>query len=241
MGQSSDPLVAENARGLLNAARRRLKLWDISDAQIQRLEKSARVEKALTLASPASGYVSEKMVLAGQKIMAGEMLMVISDLSDVWAEADLYESDAAYVKVGMKAALTLPFLPGKSFPGRISFLNPFLDAASRTLKARLEIANPDLLLKPEMYGDITLTFDFGQRLAVPESAVMRTGERNYVFVDDGAGNLTPVLVQIGIQSGDDLEVISGLNRGDRVVAAANFLVDSESSLKAALQAFGEKK
>ena len=241
MGQSSDPLVAENARGLLNAARRRLKLWDISDAQIQRLEKSARVEKALTLASPASGYVSEKMVLAGQKIMAGEMLMVISDLSDVWAEADLYESDAAYVKVGMKAALTLPFLPGKSFPGRISFLNPFLDAASRTLKARLEIANPDLLLKPEMYGDITLTFDFGQRLAVPESAVMRTGERNYVFVDDGAGNLTPVLVQIGIQSGDDLEVISWLNRGDRVVAAANFLVDSESSLKAALQAFGEKK
>ena len=241
MGQSPDPLAAESGRGLLDAARRRLKLWDISDAQIERLEKSGRVEKALTLAAPASGYVSEKMVLAGQKIMAGEMLMVVADLSDVWAEADIYESDAAYVKVGMQADLTLPFLPGKTFKGRISFLNPFLDAASRTLKARLEIANPDLLLKPEMYGDITLTFDFGQRLAVPESAVMRTGERNYVFVDDGAGSLIPVQVQIGIQSGDDLEIISGLKNGDRVVAAANFLVDSESSLKAALQTFGDKK
>jgi len=199
------------------------------------------VEKALTLAAPASGYVSEKMVLAGQKIMAGEMLMVVADLTDVWAEADLYESDAAYVKVGMEADLTLPFLPGKSFKGRISFLNPFLDAASRTLKARLEIANPDLLLKPEMYGDITLTFDFGERLAIPESAVMRTGERNYVFVAGSDWSLTPVQIQIGIQSGDDLEVISGLNRGDQVVTAANFLVDSESSLKAALQAFAEKK
>lgn len=241
LGQSPDPLAAESGRGLLDAARRRLKLWDISDAQIQRLEKSGRVEKALTLAAPSSGYVSEKMVLAGQKIMAGEMLMVVADLSNVWAEADLYEADAAYVKVGMAAELTLPFLPGRSFKGRISFLNPFLDAASRTLKARLEIANPDLLLKPEMYGEITLTFDFGQRLAIPESAVMRTGERSYVFVDDGAGSLTPMLVKTGVQSGDDVEIISGLKNGDRVVAAANFLVDSESSLKAALQAYtGEK-
>ncbi len=241
MGQSPDPLAAESGRGLLDAARRRLKLWDISDAQVERLEKSGRVEKALILAAPAGGYVSEKMVLAGQKIMAGEILMVVTDLSDVWAEADLYESDAAYVKLGMAAELTLPFLPGKSFPGRISFLNPFLDAASRTLTARLEIANPDLLLKPEMYGDITLTIDLGERLAVPESAVMRTGERNYVFVDDGAGSLTPVQVQTGIQSGNDMEILSGLKRGDRVVAAANFLVDSESSLKAALQAYtGEK-
>lgn len=241
MGQSPDPLVVANARGLLDASRRRLKLWDISDAQIERLEKSGRIEKALTLAAPASGYVSEKMVLAGQKIMAGEMLMVVADLSDVWAEANLYESDAAFVKVGMQADLTLPFLPGKSFTGRISFLNPFLDAASRTLKARLEIANPGLLLKPEMYGDITLTLDFGEKLTIPESAVMRTGERNYVFVDDGAGSLVPTQVQVGIQSGDDLEILSGLKNGDRVVAAANFLVDSESSLKAALQAFGDKK
>jgi RND family efflux transporter MFP subunit len=241
MGQSPDPLAAENGRGLLDAARRRLKLWDISDAQVERLEKSGRVEKALTLAAPAGGYVSEKMVLAGQKIMAGDMLMVIADLSDVWAEADIYEADAAFVKVGMPADLTLPFLPGRSFPGRISFLNPFLDAASRTLKARLVIANPGLLLKPEMYGEISLTLDLGEKLAIPESAVMRTGERDYVFVDDGAGSLTPVQVQVGIQSGDDLEVISGLTRGDRVVAAANFLVDSESSLKAALQAFGDKK
>jgi RND family efflux transporter MFP subunit len=241
MAESPDPLAAENGRGLLDAARRRLKLWDISDAQIQRLEKSGRIEKALTLAAPAGGYVSEKMVLAGQKIMAGETLMVIADLSVVWAEADLYAADAEFAKTGMEADLTLPFLPDRTFNGRISFLNPFLDGMSRTLKARLEVANPDLLLKPEMYGEISLAFALGERLVVPEAAVMSSGERSYVFVDDGAGRLTPVLVKTGIRSGDDLEIISGLKSGDRVVAAANFLVDSESSLKAALQAYtGEK-
>jgi len=241
MGQSPDPLTAESGRGLVDAARRRLKLWDISDAQIQRLEKSRIVEKALTLAAPSSGYVSEKMVLAGQKIMAGETLMVIADLSVVWAEADLYAADADFIKTGMDADLTMPFLPGRTFTGRIGFLNPFLDGMSRTLKARLEVANPDLLLKPEMYGEISLTFNLGTRLVVPDAAVMRTGERNYVFVDDGAGSLIPLLVKTGVQSGDDVEIISGLKNGDRVVAAANFLVDSESSLKAALQAYTAEK
>ena len=241
LGQSPDPLAAESGRGLLDAARRRLKLWDISDAQIQRLEKSGRVEKALTLAAPSSGYVSEKMVLAGQKIMAGEMLMVVADLSVVWAEADLYAADADFIKTGMDADLTMPFLPGRTFKGRIGFLNPFLDGMSRTLKARLEVANPDLLLKPEMYGEISLTFNLGERLIVPDAAVMRSGERNYVFVDNGAGSLTPMLVKTGVQSGDDVEIISGLKNGDRVVAAANFLVDSESSLKAALQAYTSEK
>lgn len=241
MGQSPDPLAAENGRGLVDAARRRLKLWDISEAQIQHLERSGRIEKALTLAAPAGGYVSEKMVLAGQKIMAGETLMVIADLSVVWAEADLYAADADFAKTGMEADLTLPFLPDRMFKGRISFLNPFLDGMSRTLKARLEVPNPDLLLKPEMYGEISLAFNLGQRLVIPAAAVMSSGERSYVFVDDGAGNLTPVLVKTGIRSGDDLEILSGLKNGDRVVAAANFLVDSESSLKAALQAYtGEK-
>jgi RND family efflux transporter MFP subunit len=241
MGQSPDPLAAESGRGMLDAARRRLKLWDISDAQIQRLEKSGRVEKVLTLAAPASGYVSEKMVLAGQKIMAGETLMVVADLSVVWAEADIYAADADFIKTGMDADLTLPFLPDRTFKGRIDFLNPFLDGMSRTLKARLEVANPDLLLKPEMYGEISLAYDLGERLVIPDAAVMRSGERSYVFVDDGAGSLTPVLVRTGIQSGDDLEILSGLKSGDRVVAAANFLVDSESSLKAALQAYTDKK
>jgi multidrug efflux pump subunit AcrA (membrane-fusion protein) len=241
LGQSPDPVAAQGGQGLVDAARRRLKLWDITDAQIARLEKSGQVEKAMTLLAPANGYVSEKMVLPGQKIMAGEPLMVIADLSVVWAEADLYESDVSFLKIGMEADLTLPFLPGKSFKGRINFLNPFLDSQSRTLKARLEIANPDLLLKPEMYGDITLAFDLGERLVIPESAVMRTGERNYVFVAGSDWSLTPVQIETGVQTGDDLEVFSGLKSGDQVVEAANFLVDSESSLKAALQAIGEKK
>jgi RND family efflux transporter MFP subunit len=241
MESSPDPLAVESGRSLLAAARRRLKLWDISDAQIEHLEKSGRAEKALTLSAPADGYVMEKGVLAGQKIMAGDTLMVVADLSVVWVEADLYAADADFIKTGLDADLTLPFLPGRTFKGRINFLNPFLDGLSRTLKARLEVANPDLLLKPEMYGEISLAYDLGERLVVPDAAVMRGGEHSYVFVDDGAGHLNPVAVRTGIQSGDDLEILSGLKSGDRVVAAANFLVDSESSLQAALQAYtGEK-
>jgi RND family efflux transporter MFP subunit len=236
LNQSSDAETVRGGQLLVDAARRRLSLWDISEAQIRRLEQTGRVEKAMILPAPADGYVTEKMVLAGQKIMAGEPLMVVVDLSVVWAEADIYESDAAFVRSGMSAALTLPFLPGKTFSGKISFLNPFLDEMSRTLKARLEIANPDLLLKPEMYGNITLSYDLGERLLIPESALLRSGERSYVFVAVDESSLTPVPVEVGVQSDDDVEVLSGLKEGDMVVVSANFLVDSESSLKAALQA-----
>ena len=241
LGRSPEPAMAERGRSLVDAARRRLKLWDISDAQIERLQKSGKVEKSLVLHAPANGYVSEKMVLAGQKILAGEPLMVVADLSTVWAEADIYESDLPYVKVGMAAELTLPFWAGKRFDGQISFLNPFLDAASRTLKARLEIPNPELALKPDMYGDISLSFDFGERVAVPETAVMRTGRRNYAFREGADWSLTPVEVQLGVRGDGYIEIISGLKPGDRVVTSANFLVDSESSLKAALEAVGRNQ
>jgi membrane fusion protein, copper/silver efflux system len=238
LGRSPEPAMAERGRSLVDAARRRLKLWDISDAQIDQLQKSGKVEKALVLHAPANGYVSEKMVLAGQKIMAGEPLMVVADLSTVWAEVDIYESDLPYVKVGMAAELTFPFWSGKKIGSRIGFLNPFLDAMSRTLKARLEIPNPDLTLKPDMYGEVSLFYDFGQRVVVPEPAVMRTGARNYVFREGGDWSLTPIEVQLGVRGDGYIEVVSGLKTGDRVVTSANFLVDSESSLKAALEAIG---
>jgi RND family efflux transporter MFP subunit len=227
--------VAQGGKDLVDAARRRLKLWDISDAQIQKIEKTGVVERALSLYAPAGGFVTEKLVLAGQKIMPGDSLLVIADLSMVWAEADVYESDLPYIKVGMPATVLFSYWPGKSFEGKVGFVNPFLDPETRTVKARLTVSNRALSLKPEMYGEAILGFEIGERVAVPESAVMRTGTRDFVFVDSG-GSLSPVEVKIGSRSGDYFEVVSGVKPGDRVVTSANFLLDSESSLKAALQA-----
>jgi Cu(I)/Ag(I) efflux system membrane fusion protein len=180
--------------------------------------------------------VFEKTVLAGQKIMPGDPLLVVADLTTVWAEADIYESDLPYVKVGMPVTLTLSYWPGKSFQGEVSFLNPFLDPQTRTVKARLNIANPELLLKVEMYGDARLRYDLGRKLAVPETAVMQTGKHSYVFVAGEGDEIKPVEVTVGTRTEGYYELLSGLAAGDRVVISSNFLIDSESSLKAALQA-----
>jgi membrane fusion protein, copper/silver efflux system len=162
--------------------------------------------------------------------------MVIVDLSRVWGEIDIHESDLPYVKTGMPVEVTLSYWPGKTFKGIISFLNPFMDSETRVLKARLEIPNSELVLKPNMYGDAKLLYTIGKRSAVPEQAVMQTGERNYVFIKGKGDLIVPYEVRLGVRSSDGYyEVISGLKRGELVVASANFLVDSESSLKAALK------
>jgi multidrug efflux pump subunit AcrA (membrane-fusion protein) len=236
LSHSDHESISSSGKQFVEGARKRLKLWDISDAQIKRLEKTGQVEKFVTLYAPATGYVFEKTVLAGQKIMPGDPLLVLADLTTVWAEADIYESDLPYVKVGMPVTLTLSYWPEKSFQGEVSFLNPFLDPQTRTLKARLNIANPELLLKGDMYGDARLSYDLGQKLAVPETAVMQTGKRSYVFVAGDNDEIKPVEVMIGTRTEGYYELLSGLSAGDRVVISSNFLLDSESSLKAALQA-----
>ena len=220
---------------LLAASRRRFELWDISDEQIDRLEKSGKPEKYLTLDAPASGWVTERMVLAGQKIMPGEPLMVISDLTEIWADADIYQSDLPHVKVGMPVEVTLPYWPGQVFTGQVSFITPTLNPMTRTLNARLEIHNPDLVLKPEMYATAILKLEHGEKLAVPTSAVLFTGTRNVAFRDVGDGHLAPAELKLGARSGDYYEVLEGLSEGDKVVVSANFLVDSESSMKAAVE------
>jgi Cu(I)/Ag(I) efflux system membrane fusion protein/cobalt-zinc-cadmium efflux system membrane fusion protein len=231
--------AAIGARALLVSARQRLQFWDISDEQIARLEKTGQVEKAMTLYAPAGGYVTEKSVLAGQKIMPGDPLMVVADLSVVWGDADLYESDLPYVKTGMPMEITLPYWPDKNFQGKVSFVSPSLNPESRTLKIRLEIPNPELLLKLEMYADARLNYPVGDKIAIPETAVMRTGERVYAFRDAGDGKLVPVEIKLGVRSDGFYEILAGLNEGDRVVTSANFLVDSESSMKAALEALAQ--
>ncbi len=232
-GVASD--VSAGGGRWLEAARQRLQFWDVGDEQIARLETTRQVEKVLTLYAPASGFVAEKTVLAGQKIMAGEPLMVIADYAVVWGDADIYASDLAYVQTGMPITVTFSYWPGKTFGGAVSFLSPSLDPETRTLKARLEIPNPDLLLKPGMFGDARLEYPLGEKLAVPETAIMRTGDHCYVFRDGAEGTLVPVEVKVGVRSDGYYEVLFGLNEGDRVVTAANFLVDSESSMRAAVE------
>lgn len=236
-------VVKQGARSVLDATKRRLQLWDISDEQITRIEKSGEVEKTLILAAPSGGVVIEKSVMAGQKIMPGDSLLVVADLTNVWADADIYESDLPYIKVGMSAEVSLPFWQGKTFKGEVIFVSPTVDPETRSLKARLNLGNTNLLLKPGMYADAGISCRLGERIVVPETAVMRTGERDYAFRDDGEGRLTPVDIKVGTLSGGYYEVVSGLKEGDRVVTSANFLVDSESSMKAAIEGIGrgEKK
>ena len=231
-----DQSMAGSIGDIADSARERLRLLDITDAQIDKIKISGQVTRAVTLYSPASGFVMEKSVLKGQKIMENDALMIIADLTRVWGEADIYESDIPYIRTGMNAELTLSYWPGKAFKGRITFLSPVLDPEARTLKARIEIPNSDLVLKPNMFADAKINYVIGERIAVPESAVMRTGTRDYVFIEGDHDLIVPYEVKLGMRSGDGYyEVLSGLKKDERVVISANFLVDSESSLKAAFK------
>jgi Cu(I)/Ag(I) efflux system membrane fusion protein len=241
LAATKNPAATAGVDDLLKATRQRFQLWDISEDQIQRLEKTRQVEKTLTLYAPAGGVVMEKGILAGQKIMAGDPLLVIADLRNVWADADIYQSDLLHVTVGMPVEVTLPYWPDKVFTGKVNFVTPTLDPATRTVRARLEVENSDLLLKPGMYADARLKHTMGERLVVPTDAVMRAGERAHVFKDGGDGKLMPVIVRIGTRSDGYFELLEGLQEGEQVVTSANFLVDSESSLKAALAAMSGAK
>ena len=217
--------------------RQRLRRWGVDEAQIERLlEPKGRNQEILQLAAPIDGFIAEKNVFPGQKVAAGELLMVLVDLSHVWAEVDLFESDMAWVKPGMTAKITFAYWPEKEFRGKVAVLNPFLDPKTRTLRARIEIPNPSLDLKPEMFGTAQLSLNVGERLVVPEGAVIRTGERSYAFRSGEGDRIEPVEVKLGVHADGAFEVLSGLKEGDRVVASATFLVDSESALKAALEA-----
>jgi multidrug efflux pump subunit AcrA (membrane-fusion protein) len=225
-----------------SAARERLRLLDVSGSQLDRIRTTGAVERTVTLYAPSSGYVTEKMVLQGQKIMMNDALMVIVDLSRVWGELDIHESDLPYVRIGMPVDVTLSYWEGKLFRGRVSFLNPFMDPETRVLKARVEIPNGGLVLKPNMYGDAKMLYNVGTKRAVSEQAVMRTGERNYVFIAGKGDLIVPYEVKLGARSSDGYyEVISGLKGGERVVTSANFLVDSESSLKAAFKEAADRQ
>ncbi len=234
-------LAASGAEGrsgdeLVDAARERLRLWDISPADIDRLEKSGKPTKTLTIYAHMNGVVTKKDVVMGHRLNEGDMPYEITDLSKIWVLADAYESDLARIKLGMTARLSLPAFPNRTFTGRVIFIDPVLDPKTRTAKVRLEFANPTGELRPEMYGEVTLQSKERQALRIPGDAVIDSGTRKVVFVALPEGKFQPREVKLGAVSGDTVEVISGLEQGQRVVTRANFLIDSESRLRASLEA-----
>lgn len=225
---------------LAAAARRRLQLLDVTDEQLATLEKSGMAERTLTLVAPASGWILTRDIAAGHRVSAGERLLVLADLSSVWADAAVFQSDLPNVALGMPAALATSAAPGRTFTGQVNFISAVIDPDTRTAQVRIALPNPDLLLKPDLFGTMRLIRDLGEHVAVPESAVLRGGERDIVFRDSGDNRLEPVRVTLGQRAGEWFEVRSGLQPGDRVVTSANFLVDSESSMKAALESVSKR-
>lgn len=230
IGRSGVPGVSSSGADLVAAARQRLALWDISDAQIAAVLRTGRPRRTLTLHAPASGVVLEKNVVQGQAIQAGQMLFTVGDLRDVWVDAELREADAGAIRPGAGADVELAGLPGRPFKGRVAYVYPTLDPAARTVRARVRVANAAGLLRPGMYATVVLSSPTRIALTVPSSAVVRTGERNLVFVDLGGGRLAPQEVELGGNAGSETEVLSGLEPGQRVVTSAQFLLDSESNL-----------
>jgi RND family efflux transporter MFP subunit len=219
------------AEEMLNAARRRLEYWDVTNEQVLAIERSGEVRKALTLVAPFSGIVLEKHVLQGQRVMAGQRLYRIADIDNVWVEGDVFEQDLQFVHVGQQAHIEVSAYPGEHLMGRVSFVYPTVDQASRTNRVRVTLPNPGLRLKPGMFATIFLDAAIGTEvLTVPLDAVIVTGERNLVFVRDQDGMLTPTEVVLGARAGSRVQILAGLDQGQIVVASANFLVDAESRL-----------
>jgi Cu(I)/Ag(I) efflux system membrane fusion protein/cobalt-zinc-cadmium efflux system membrane fusion protein len=236
LAASPYPEIAAGAGRLLEAARTRLRYWDISPDQIKEMERSGQVRKTLTLYSEHEGVVTSKKVLEGARIMPGEELLQIADLSKVWINANIYEYELPWVKVGQKVRVELPFAVGKPIDGSITYIYPYLENETRTAKARIEVANPGLSLKPEMYANVAIATDpVADTVAIPVAAVLNSGKGQTVFVVLGEGRFEPRAVTCGVRDENGfVQVLSGLREGEAVVVSAQFMMDSESKLREAL-------
>ena len=225
----------ERADYLARAARNRLRLWDIADADLERLAETGEPLEHLPIRAPVTGYVVEKNLVEGSAFTPGQRLYRIAPLAQVWVEAQVYESELSLVHAGDRATVTLPYQPDKSYEARVEYVYPTLDAQTRTARLRLALPNPDLALRPDMYANVRLHADRGERIVVPQSAVLYAGERSFVFRALGDGRFRPQPVTTGVRSGEEVEIVSGLAAGDLIVTSATFLIASESRLRAALE------
>jgi len=217
--------------GLLSAARTRLKLWGVTDAQVAELERTKEPKTTVTVFAPASGIVTERLVTTGQYVMEGAVLYSIANLDPVWVQAEIYEFEIHKVQVGTAAVITTEASPGKEFRGKVAFVDPFLNPETRTVRVRIDLPNPGGLLKPDMFVRVSFKGSKGKELAVPDSAVLITGERAMAWVEVKANAFEPRMVKVGHKSGGYYEILSGLKEGETVVTSAGFLIDSESQLK----------
>lgn len=237
---SGETRAQTEAAELVRSARRRLAWWDVPDAEIAKLERSGEAARTIAPPAPVGGVVLEKAVVAGQRVMAGEVLYRIADLSTVWVEGEIFEQDLRHVALGQTASADVDALPGLPARGRVTFIAPTLAPETRTVRVRVELPNPGLRLKPGMFATLRVAGDArASVLSVPRSAVLSTGERMLVFVRLPDGGLAPREVETGVSTPDRIEIVRGLAAGETVVASATFLVDAESDLRTALGGMGD--
>jgi RND family efflux transporter MFP subunit len=225
--------VSQGAQSLLRSARQRLKLWDISDAQIKKLDETGEVSKTLTIYSPITGFVTDRKVYPNVSVTPDMDLYVLSDLSHIWATADIYQYELPFVKIGQRAQLQLSYYPGKTYSGRISYIYPSMDPTTHTAKVRIDIANPGFALKPQMFADVQIKVDYGNKILIPQDAVLNSGTEQTVFVVRQGGNFEPRKVTLGPAVEGNVIILSGLKAGETIVTSGNFLIDSESRMKSA--------
>lgn len=237
LSQSTVPGVASGVASLLESSRERLEQWEIPQQEIARLESTGQVGETLQIRSPASGYITERNALPNLMVQPDTRLYTLADLSTVWVLAQIFQNDLGRIKVGSAASLTVDSYPGRVFRGKVDFIYPDVDMTTRTARARLVFSNSQLTLSPGMFVNVSLDVSLGKQLAIPVSGVLQSGSRQIVFVDRGSGYLEPREVQLGPQANDDYVVLKGLQVGERVVTSANFLIDSESQLQAAIGSY----
>jgi len=235
--QSKVSEVASGAASLFSAAKERLLQWEVSPAEIEKLDQGGKAISDLTISSPVSGYITQKNALPNMYVQPETMLYTITDLSDVWVLAQVFQSDAGKIKPGDPAEVTVDAYPGRVFNGRVDYILPQLDMNTRTLPVRLVIANPGLKLRPGMYVNVRAKLPMGRLLVVPASAAFHSGTKNLLFVYKGEGSIEPREVELGPQIGDELVVTKGIKAQEQIVTSANFLIDSEAQLQAAAGAF----
>jgi Cu(I)/Ag(I) efflux system membrane fusion protein len=216
-------------------AKQKLLLWEIPEEQIQKVEETKTPMKILTLYSPISGYIIQKQVVEGTRILPGDKIFDIADLSTLWVIADIYSYELPTVKVGQPATIRLSHFPEKEFSSKIDYIYPTLSGETRTAKVRFSLPNPEGLLKPQMFTDVEIKIDLGKRLIIPEDAVIDTGTRKVVYLDKGEGYFEPKEVTLGLRTEGMVEVLKGLQEGEQVASEGNFLIDSEAKLKGVIQ------
>src|SRR6267143_3014232 len=227
------PEARQQAAALVASARERLRLWNLTEEQIEAIERRGKAERVLAVYAPSSGIVLKRQALPGNYVEPGTTLYELADLSTVWINGDIYESEITSVRLDQPADVMFETYPGEAFRGKVAYIYPYLNEATRTVRVRMELPNPHLKLKPGMYGNVVMRVDAGRRLVVPKEAVLDSGLRQLVFLDLGQGVYQPYPVKLGRRSQEYVEVLEGIKEGDRVVTSANFLLDAESKLASA--------